>query len=55
MRRLILGALTGLAGAAIFTTITVSGQGRIDSAGVMTAEGGVPALGVSSALLEPKS
>ena len=45
MRRLILGALTGLAGAAIFTTITVSGQGRVDSAGVMTAEGGVPALG----------
>src|SRR6185436_16309069 len=45
MRRLILGALTGLAGAAIFTTITVSGQGRVDSAGVMTPEGGVPALG----------
>src|SRR4029079_11134245 len=45
MRRLILGALTGLAGAAIFTTITVSGQGRIDSAGVMTADGSVPALG----------
>ena len=45
MRRLILAALTGLAGAAIFTTITVSGQGRVDSAGVMTSEGAVPALG----------
>ena len=45
MRRFILGALTALAGAAIFTTIGVSGQGRVDSAGVMTAEGGVPALG----------
>ena len=45
MRRLILGALTALAGAGIFTTITVSGQGRVDSPGVMTADGGVPALG----------
>ncbi len=45
MRRLILGALTALAGAGMFTTIGVSGQGRVDSPGVMTAEGGVPALG----------
>ena len=45
MRRLILGALTGLGGAAIFATIAVSGQGRVDSGGVMTPDGGVPALG----------
>src|SRR5262245_60599668 len=45
MRRLILGALTALTGAAIFTTIGVSGQGRVDSPGVMTQEGSVPALG----------
>ena len=45
MRRLILGALTALAGAAIITTSGVSGQGRVDSPGVMTPEGGVPALG----------
>ena len=45
MRRLILGALTALAGAAILTTSGVSGQGRVDSPGVMTPEGGVPALG----------
>src|SRR6185503_3896153 len=54
MRRLILGALTALTGAAIITTAGVSGQGRsadvlgkgrVDSPGVMTADGNVPALG----------
>ncbi len=45
MKRLILGGLTALAGAAMFTTIAVSGQGRVDSPGVMTPDGGVPALG----------
>ena len=45
MKRLIVGTLTALAGAGILTTIGVSGQGRVDSAGVMTPEGGVPALG----------
>jgi hypothetical protein len=44
MRRFILAGLTALAGAAILTT-GVSGQGRVDSPGVMTPEGGVPALG----------
>jgi hypothetical protein len=45
MRRLILGALTALAVATFITTSGVSGQGRVDSPGVMTPEGGVPALG----------
>ena len=45
MKRLILAALTALAGAGILTTSGVFGQGRVDSPGVMTAEGGVPALG----------
>jgi hypothetical protein len=45
MRRVILGALMSLAGAAIVTTIGVSGQGRVDSPGFMTPDGGVPALG----------
>jgi hypothetical protein len=56
MRRLILGALTALTGAAIITTAGVSGQGRansadvpgkgrVDSPGVMTPDGNVPALG----------
>ena len=45
MRRLILGAVTALTGAAMITTIGVSGQGRVDSPGVMTPDGGVPALG----------
>ncbi len=45
MRRGILGAVAALAGAAILTTNGVSGQGRVDSPGVMTPEGGVPALG----------
>src|SRR3979411_3525939 len=45
MKRLILGTLTALASAGILTTLDVSGQGRVDSSGVMTPEGGVPALG----------
>src|SRR5678815_793019 len=45
MRRLILGSLAALVGAAILTTSGVSGQGRIDSSGVMTPDGGVPAPG----------
>jgi hypothetical protein len=45
MRRVILGALMSLAGAVIVTTIGVSGQGRVDSPGFMTRDGGVPALG----------
>ncbi|HEX5110186.1 MAG TPA: hypothetical protein VFV95_17165 [Vicinamibacterales bacterium] len=45
MSRLFLGTVMALIGAAILTTSTVSGQGRVDSPGVMTREGGVPALG----------
>ena len=45
MKRLVLGTLTALASAAILTTIGVSGQGRVDSPGVMTPEGGVPVVG----------
>ncbi len=45
MKRLICGALTALASAGILTTVGVSGQGRVDSPGVMTPAGGVPALG----------
>jgi len=54
MRRLILGALTALTGAAIITTAGVSGQGRsadvlgkgrVDSPGVIAPDGSVPALG----------
>ncbi len=45
MNRLVLGCLTALAGAAIVTTIDVSGQGKVDSPGVMTPDGNVPALG----------
>src|SRR5687767_9341930 len=45
MKRLIFGALSALAGAAILTAGTVSGQGRVDSPGVMTKDGAVPALG----------
>jgi len=45
MKRLVLGTLAALASAGILTTIGVSGQGRVDSPGVMTPEGGVPALG----------
>ena len=39
MKRLILGALTALASAGILTTVGVSGQGRVDSPGVMTPDG----------------
>src|SRR5215510_9692431 len=45
MKRLILGSLTAMALMAVVTTIGVSGQGTVDSAGVMTSDGGVPALG----------
>jgi hypothetical protein len=45
MRRFILGGLTALGIAALITASGVSGQGRVDSAGVMTPDGGVPALG----------
>ena len=45
MKRVVFGTLTVLAAAWILTTMTVSGQGKIDSPGVMTAQGGVPALG----------
>jgi len=45
MRRFILGVLTAVAGAALFTTISVSGQGSVDSVGAITKDGGVPALG----------
>jgi hypothetical protein len=45
MRRVILGALLSMAGAAVVASIGVSGQGRVDSPGVMTPDGGVPPLG----------
>src|SRR5262247_3849769 len=45
MKRVVLGTLTALAGAAIVSSVGVSGQGKVDSAGVMTPQGGVPALG----------
>src|SRR4029453_1000388 len=45
MRRLILGTVTALAGAAIITTSGVSGQGRVDSPGVIAPDGTVPAIG----------
>src|SRR5260221_222581 len=45
MKHLTLGTLAALATAAILTTTGVSGQGRVDSPGVMTAAGAVPALG----------
>ncbi len=45
MKRLLLAALPALAVAVILTTSGLSGQGRVDSPGVMTPEGGVPALG----------
>jgi hypothetical protein len=45
MRRIILGTFTALAWAAIVTATVVSGQGRVDSSGVMTPEGGVPVPG----------
>jgi hypothetical protein len=45
MTRLILGATVALAGATFLTTAGLSGQGRVDSPGVMTAAGTVPVLG----------
>ena len=45
MKRLILGSLTAMAVIAILATTGVSGQGTVDSPGVMAADGGVPALG----------
>ena len=45
MKRFIGRGLTAVAGAAIFATIGLSGQGTVDSPGVMTASGGVPAMG----------
>ena len=45
MKRFMLGGLTGLAGVTIFTIGVVSGQGRVDSPGVMAPDGSVPALG----------
>src|SRR5262249_44657479 len=45
MKRVVLGTLAGLAMAGIVTTRGVSGQGKGAPPGVMTAEGGVPALG----------
>ena len=45
MRRLVLGAVTALIGGVVFTSTALSGQGRVDSPGVITPEGAVPALG----------
>jgi hypothetical protein len=45
MRQHILGVLTAVAGAAILASSTVSGQGKVDSPGVMTPDGKVPAQG----------
>ena len=45
MRRVIVGALSALACAAFVTTSGVSGQGKVDSPGVIAADGSVPALG----------
>jgi hypothetical protein len=45
MKRVVFGTLAALVSAGILTTIDVSGQGKVDSPGVMTAQGDVPALG----------
>jgi hypothetical protein len=45
MKPVVTGMLMALAGAVFFATSGVHGQGRVDSPGVMTPEGGVPALG----------
>jgi len=45
MRRLTVGTLVALAGAVFITTSGVSGQGKVDSPGVIAPDGGVPALG----------
>jgi hypothetical protein len=45
MRPAVRGVLAAAVGAAFLTTSGVSGQGRVDSPGVMTPDGSVPALG----------
>jgi len=45
MKRLVFGTFAALASAGLFTTAGVSGQGRVDSPGVITTDGAVPALG----------
>src|SRR5215216_5109448 len=45
MRHLVLGGLASVAVVVALTTSGISGQGRVDSPGAMTAEGGVPSLG----------
>jgi len=45
MRRVTVGALTALGCAIFLTTSGVSGQGKVDSPGVIAADGSVPALG----------
>src|SRR4026207_1241415 len=45
MRRLTVGTLVALAGAVFITTSGVSGQGKVDSPGVIAADGSGPAPG----------
>ena len=45
MKRLILGSVTAMAVIAVLATTGVAGQGKVDSPGVMAADGSVPALG----------
>src|SRR5215510_10141417 len=45
MRRVTVGALAALACAVFLTTSGVSGQGKVDSPGVIAPDGNVPALG----------
>ncbi len=45
MKRVVLGTLAALASAGIVTSVSVAGQGKVDSPGVMTPDGKVPALG----------
>ena len=45
MKRLTVGALVALASAVFITTSGVSGQGKVDSPGVIAPDGSVPALG----------
>src|SRR4051812_37627089 len=45
MKRLVLRTLTVLAGAGLLTTINLAGQGKVDSPGVITPAGTVPAPG----------
>jgi len=53
MKRVVFGGLTALAAAAVFTTSAVSGQGKVDSPGVITPEGGVPVIGSFAAPKTP--